>query len=102
MPLILKGSKTVTWRMFDDKDLQVGDMIQLINKDTGENFTLAKIIKIQSKKLGEMSESDFNGRHERFATKDAMLITYKSYYGDKVTFESPVKIVHFDLISTNE
>jgi hypothetical protein len=28
---IVTGSKTVTWRLFDDKDLQVGDELELID-----------------------------------------------------------------------
>jgi hypothetical protein len=30
VPLILSGSKTATWRLFDDKDLAKGDAIQLL------------------------------------------------------------------------
>ena len=33
---ILSGEKTSTWRLFDDKDLQVGDGLIFVNKDTGE------------------------------------------------------------------
>jgi hypothetical protein len=32
---ILCGVKTATWRLFDDKDLPVGDELQFINKETG-------------------------------------------------------------------
>ncbi len=35
---ILSGEKTVTWRLFDDKDLQEGDRIELVNWNTGETF----------------------------------------------------------------
>ena len=35
---VLDGSKTATWRLFDDKDLQIGDSVALVNKDTSETF----------------------------------------------------------------
>lgn len=28
--LILKGEKDVTWRLFDDKDLTIGDQLELL------------------------------------------------------------------------
>ena len=33
---ILNGAKTSTWRLFDDKNLQVGDELKFINKETGD------------------------------------------------------------------
>ena len=41
--LILKGEKTATTRLFDDKDLQTGDIIELVNRDTKKVFGLAEI-----------------------------------------------------------
>lgn len=31
---ILAGRKTVTWRLFDDKALEIGDKIQLLHWET--------------------------------------------------------------------
>ncbi len=39
---ILDGSKTVTWRLFDDKDLQAGDELTFQNWNSGENFAKGK------------------------------------------------------------
>lgn len=36
VPLVLSGEKNSTWRLFDDKDIQVGDTVQLINWNTKE------------------------------------------------------------------
>ncbi|NOY35708.1 MAG: ASCH domain-containing protein, partial [bacterium] len=38
VPLVLSGEKISTWRLFDDKDLRVGDKVDLINSDTKEVF----------------------------------------------------------------
>lgn len=35
---ILAGTKTSTWRLFDDKDLAVGNELQFVNKETGICF----------------------------------------------------------------
>jgi len=97
VPLILSGEKDITWRLFDDKNLQKGDELQLINKDSNEEFGRAMIESIREKKMGEMQESDFEG-HERFESTQKMFETYKGYYGDEVNFDTIVKIIKFKLI----
>ncbi|MBI2591035.1 MAG: ASCH domain-containing protein [Candidatus Blackburnbacteria bacterium] len=42
--LVLDGSKTSTWRLFDDKDLAQGDQLSLVNRETREEFAKAVII----------------------------------------------------------
>ena len=44
--LVQKGDKDSTWRLFDDKDLQKGDEVDLINWNTGEKFADADLIGI--------------------------------------------------------
>lgn len=60
---ILNGSKNVTWRLFDDKNLSVGDRIQLITWENKEIFAEAVIIGVTEKKLNDIEEKDFEG-HE--------------------------------------
>lgn len=98
---ILEGRKTATWRLFDDKDLKIGDELELIDSDTKEKFADAKIVKIREKRLGEIEEKDFAG-HEKFASKGEMLATYQKYYGDKVNWDTIVKIIEFKLLKTQE
>ncbi|MFA6094419.1 MAG: ASCH domain-containing protein [Candidatus Paceibacterota bacterium] len=95
--LILLGEKTSTWRLFDDKNLTLGDEIILINKSTGEEFGKAVIIELREKKLGEIIDTDFYG-HEKFESVEKMYEAYRKYYGDKVTPESIVKIIKFRLV----
>jgi hypothetical protein len=95
--MILKGEKTTTWRLFDDKDIQKGDHIALINWETKEEFAQAEVMDAWEKKLGEVEEKDFSG-HEVFKDKEEMLAEYRHYYGDRVDLDSPVKIIKFKLI----
>ncbi|MBI5467293.1 MAG: ASCH domain-containing protein [Candidatus Kerfeldbacteria bacterium] len=97
--LILSGQKTVTWRLFDEKDLQSGDAIALINTETKEVFATGVIVAIREKKLGEITEPDFLG-HEHFRDPGEMLKQYRQYYGPQVTMETPIKMVEFTLTST--
>ena len=92
---ILSGEKTSTWRLFDDKNLQVGDELVFINKETGEGFGSAKIVSLKVKTLGTLSERDWIG-HERFNSENEMYATYRKYYGDKVGKDTEVKIISFD------
>lgn len=97
IPLILSGKKIVTWRLFDDKDLQVGDELEFINKSNGGKFAKAKIISLYEKRLGEINKSDYEG-HERHESQEKMMETYKKYYGGKVNENTQVKIIKFEII----
>jgi hypothetical protein len=97
VPMVLSGEKTSTWRLFDDKDLQVGDKIILVNKTTGENFSEAEIVNVEEKALGNIVDEDFDG-HEKFESTEAMFTSYRGYYGDRVTPETIVKMINFKLI----
>lgn len=98
---ILAGRKTVTWRMFDDKELSVGDTMELLDWESGEKFSEAKITKVREKKLGEIEDEDFEG-HERFENKEEMLETYRKYYGERVDWDTMVKMINFKLFEDAE
>lgn len=95
---ILDGSKVITWRLFDDKDLQAGDKLSLVNKDTGKEFAKAVIVNVRTKKLGEVTESDFEAGHEKYQSQEDMIKEFKSYYGETVNLDTEIKIIRFDLI----
>ncbi len=95
VPKILSGEKTSTWRLFDDKDLQVGDILTFINKETLEEFGTAKVITLKIKTLGTLTETDWKG-HEKFESDKAMYTQYRKYYGEKVSPESELKILEFE------
>lgn len=96
VPLVLSGLKDSTWRLFDDKNLTEGDSLILINKDTGDQFGKALIVSTREKRLGDLQDSDFEG-HEKFESEEKMYEAYRSYYGDRVTPDSTLKIIKFRL-----
>ena len=94
VPLVLSGEKTVTWRMFDTKDLSMNDRLEFVNSMSGEVFGYAEIISVYEKKFKEISDEDLDG-HEKFPSREVMLETYRKYYGEKVDNDTIVKIIHF-------
>lgn len=98
VPLILSGEKTSTWRIFDDKDLSLGDKLSLIEKGTGEEFARAEIVSVREKVLGDIEDADFDDGHERYGSKEKMLEAYQSYYGNHITMDTVIKIVYFKIL----
>ncbi len=93
---ILEGRKTVTWRLFDDKDLKVGDELELINYETGEKFGNVVIVGVEEKKIKDLSETEL--KNHGYKNLEKMIETHKNYYGDKVDSDTMVKIIKFKLI----
>jgi ribonuclease HI len=101
---VRSGQKTATWRIYDDKDLHVNDEIELIDKvdakDPGTWTVVGNAIidVIVEKRLGDIGDADYDG-HESFPSQAIMLQTYQHYYGPQVTLKTPVKMIHFSLLS---
>lgn len=95
---ILKGEKTSTWRIFDDKDLQVGDKLEFINKETLETFGHAKITSLKIKTLRTLEEDDWIG-HDKYSSEEEMYTDFKKFYGDNLTKDTEVKILFFNFKS---
>lgn len=47
---ILAGRNNATWRLFDDKDLKIGDKLELLIWETKEKFAQAEIINVGKKR----------------------------------------------------
>lgn len=98
VPLVLSGEKTCTWRMFDEKDFTVGDEVSFVGG--GKEFAKGLITTSREKRLGDItSEDEINDGHERFSSAEERLETYRGYYGDRVTSDTLVKILKFELVS---
>ncbi len=95
---ILEGIKTSTMRLFDDKDLKKDDELELIDSDSGKIFSKAVIIEVISKKLNDIDDIDLDG-HEKWDSKDEMLKSLQKYYGEKVNWDTMVKVVKFKLLN---
>lgn len=97
--LILKGEKTSTWRLFDDKDLQTGDELSFINKETGSEFGTGKVVWVSIRTLDTLTDEDWIG-HEKFPSEAVMYETYQKYYPTETIDENTiVKILTFDFTS---
>ena len=59
VPKVIDSSKVITWRLFDDKNLQVGDELLFVNSNSDKEFAKAEIVGVREKKLSEIVESDF-------------------------------------------
>lgn len=99
IPAILSGEKRKTWRMFDHRDLHEGDVFLVVNNDTHEEYVPARITRIVEKPLGSVRDEDFDG-HRTYASEEEMFARFRQFYGERVTLETPVKIIDFVLLAT--
>ncbi|HEX3099454.1 MAG TPA: ASCH domain-containing protein [Patescibacteria group bacterium] len=95
--MILSGEKTVTWRLFDDKDLAFADKVEFINWDTNEKFAEAEITSVEEHSLEQLWPDKLEG-HETYENFEDMLNHFKLYYGDKVDENTIVKVLGFKLL----
>ena len=94
MSLVLSGEKTVTWRLFDEKNLSAGDKLEFINSENKNKFAEAEIISVKEKPLVSLVDSDWAG-HEKVTNP---IEHYSNLYKTKVDEQTPVKIIRFKLI----
>jgi hypothetical protein len=94
--LIITGKKDTTWRLFDEKNLSVGDVVSFLVWETKKEFAKVKIIEVKETKFGDLTDKDWNG-HEKFSSDEEMYKTYSKYYNRQVDKNSPVKIIKFEL-----
>jgi len=96
VPKVLSGEKYSTWRLFDDKDIQEGDEVDLLEFVTNSHFGKAKVTKVVEKPMGELTDGDKEG-HEGFESEEEMYKIYETYYKQPVGPETIVKIIWFKL-----
>ncbi|MBS3143706.1 ASCH domain-containing protein [Candidatus Woesearchaeota archaeon] len=94
--LILKGEKTSTWRINDDKDIKKNDELCLCYLN-GEKFAKAKVILVKETKFKDLTENDFKG-HENYSSKEEMYKIYSKYYNINVNENTKVKIIKFQCL----
>ena len=87
--------------MFDDKDLSVNDDVRIIDKVDSKDpkswviIGVARITEIVEKRLEDITEDYLKADHA-YSTKAEMIKKYQSYYGNRVSGATPVKIIYFD------
>lgn len=98
---ILNGEKRSTWRMYDDKNIQVGDELELIDqvklsdKNSWQIIGVATVNRVVEVRLKDAARENA-GLHEAYDSDEAMLNTFRGYYGPDVTLDTPVKVLEFD------
>tara|TARA_B100001123_G_C14737497_1_gene799569 strand:- start:174 stop:500 length:327 start_codon:yes stop_codon:yes gene_type:complete len=95
---VLTGKKKVTWRLFDDKNLAVGDELVFKNRENLEDFARAKVTSVKVKKLRDVSDKDLLPGYEPYADHEVMMADFRHYYGNDISDQTEVKMVAFELI----
>jgi hypothetical protein len=96
VPLVISGKKTSTWRLFDDKDLSVGDKIELRGFGKEVPFGTAIITRVVEKSFQDLEPADFDG-HNAYRDEAEMYRTFSGYYNRPVGPDTVVKIIWFKL-----
>lgn len=98
--LVLAEIKNTTWRVGDEKGLDIGDELSLCygsEPNRGNEFAKARIFRIRETTFGNLTEEDKDG-HERFNSEEEMYQTYSRYYQTNVTSQTRVKVIKFKLV----
>lgn len=104
--LIRNGTKRTTFRLFDDKQLSVGDELQFVDKvdpDDSGTWTIigeGVIDSVIEKRISALTPEDYNG-YEAYNSTDELLTTLRKYYGPMVTADTPVKVIKFSFTNTS-
>ena len=93
---ILSGTKTSTWRLWDDKNIQTGDELDFLDSDTKEKFASVRVLKVLEKPIGQLSVEEKSG-HETYRSDEEMYQILGGYYGKPVDATTPVKVIWFEI-----
>jgi ribonuclease HI len=94
---ISDGQKTVTWRLFDDKDLSIGDIFEIENNISHQIVGLGEIDGISIKYLKDLTNDDQMG-NKTYNNLDEIIEDLSTFYGPTVAPDSIVKVVRFHKI----
>lgn len=95
IPLVLSGKKYITYRT-EKKKFKQGDICEFLDYATKKPFALAKITKIENKKLKDIPH-DLEG-HEKFKNRKDFYNTYSKYYKIKANDETEIWLFYFELV----
>jgi hypothetical protein len=94
--LVLSREKDSTWRINDDKDISIDDVLSLCRSD-GIEFARARVKWIKITRFRYLTDEDKQG-HESFSSDVEMYRTYSGYYNMDVTPDTPLKIIKYELL----
>ncbi|HYH75557.1 MAG TPA: ribonuclease HI family protein [Candidatus Saccharimonadales bacterium] len=99
---VVQGTMTSTWRMYDDKNISVNDVIEVIDKvdpknpDTWLVVANATVDEVVEKRLSDVKINDNKG-HREYESQEQMLQEFQRYYGPQVDLNTPIKLISFTL-----
>ena len=97
---IATGSKTATFRFFDDKNIRVGDTLEVVDKVERDNpatwmlIGIMQVTEVLEKLVQDLQAGDWVG-NEKYSSQTAFLQTMQGYYNQPITGATPVKIIRF-------
>lgn len=99
---IINGELRSTWRLFDDKNLRVNDVVVAIDKVIPSDESSWKPIgemyltEVREKRLGDIGPEDYASNKERESLKKLLKRLSGYYKGQKITEDLPIKLIRFD------
>ncbi|KXK10187.1 MAG: hypothetical protein UZ22_OP11002000919 [Microgenomates bacterium OLB23] len=96
VPLILDGSKTLTYRIGDKYDfLQVGDEVDMRDSSNDKVFSKVKIVEKDYTIFKDLPTDKVG--HEVYSSKEEQRATFEKYYGE-VKDDDKILILGFTVI----
>jgi len=99
--LVLEGTASSIWRLFDDTDLTVNDDVVFIDKVDASKPASWRVVgtgrinKVVQKRINDLRPADYVG-NAKFAAPSEVLAALRLEYGERVVMDTPIKIIDFD------
>lgn len=87
---IVAQDKGITMQLFDEKNISVGDIIDFLDRDTGDRFATVKVTKVYEKPFQEAIKGAKNVK--------GMYEQYESYYQRKIQSDTSAKFIYYEII----
>ncbi len=91
--MIVSGKKFTTWRINNERDISVNEVITFCDKD-GTPFAEARVLWLKTTTFASLTPEDWEG-HEWFDNREEMYKLYSEVYGIEVTPATVLEIIRF-------
>jgi len=93
---ILNGTKTVTWRFFDDKDIQIGDELGFFVNNDECSFGHATVTDVVEKKVCELTPEELKAQN--YDSVEKVVETHPKFMNREMNKNTDLKIITFRLM----
>jgi ribonuclease HI len=97
IPSIIGGHTNTTIRLFDDKSIEVGDLIKFIDSSNNKSFGYGLVEEVSQKRLYGLKNEEKHFEEKCKSDKELLNIL-KDYYGDSITLDSIAKVIKFNYL----